>query len=1450
MNELDELQQFITDCEFKTRKILRESNKRRKDTARLLAARDRVDRLKHRGGKSELVKSTKTKSLTKAVELTPNAEKSKLPASSDKVAPAKIWKEQDKIIHDACETIKSLDKTTSKGAPWANSSYSKAGKCTNASLHASPFVGSKKSSQDYPTKAKPDAKHASSNVDSDDDGAMGNGEPAMVTRRTIERDFYIMSKRRNKPLSKRPQRSGKDLEQTPELKSSVLWKKYRCEDRIMEAKTKRAERFYNDFEHLQNLDDEADDVKTRTDYDKSDSESSTSDIHEDDYAHAIHDLVESHVAGENYRSQRRSDKALLKICFQPNVRDMWNQLAQHAEGIGAAAKEEALSECSDPSEIKECQVPSVPLQIATKKFDFHIVGGTKKENDNLDNGAVVEHSRWISPYRQSSAKSHLIVNEPMETPLMNRSCPLTASISIIQHFPADKDSPPGSVIWLYEIYDPCNGGQMNFMLTESKFNTLNETLRHTLVDVSKTEKVEKMVHHQTVEHPDGTKRGVSILVTADGMHITCSIYRSKYVDNGSFEKSRSEEFDLICNLCVSEVLQLLEKHQNYSVVNKNFWLDYENGEIIWDPFIKILGSKSTVVEGDYCGHLKLLVSAEQSRLLSFSKKAHDSLLAFLARSKMVSSIDDIIQIFPDNVQSLDESYENSAPPLSMRISGQSSFSNCICPGQAIVGRRGMWRLVEPMIEEKTATMFPVWPSSRDIKYPEDFDKTQASSRFYYKDVGSQKGVSVTALSSLAFESPVLAPDCYAVDKGFSVPPYSEHETLDGSLPFVYIPCTSLMENPVQSRLDTLLPQPVVVLDPSASATDWNDAPSNECGQVYHCREIPQFDRNGFRATTFANRLEYDDSIPSLVYGISEKAAMPNLPTMSQMLTHTSIECCSELLSRKRTAIDYHYIAESTGEGTLNEPYLFSTHMSAYGSVYVSRKSISSYREQKRFLLAAKEAESKKTAIALKMKAAEEIAEARLKERISKIEQSAQDNVGQTQLDEVQISSAGATVQYGHDMAYDSDNSAAAHHLPAHIYSYVNKTPLNKRKVACDVELPDKSNESTCEDTKNDLESLAGALIDNPKFLRAIARKLGISEEQIMQTDQSMAHLKVDDTTKELNASKFPTIPNIHDRHAEIRQTSLTDTIANSNGQCQEMEMVVASHPSIMPKLKLNCKKYRSSNQIGLRDDGWRRLPRVETVIGQFSLTNKRVQSGWGGPKFRKMDEERSFIIVNSSDKLRYEIDSEQFVTKTTAMFIPDLTMERLRLSQLKRQQKKNEESILSMDQQRDLDEILHIPVSSTPPLQHGDIVEKKSAEEESGENIESETNGSAMGKENQDVDHVTKALLAVKNHNLPELEQALDIEAVPVETRDQHGNTLCILASQQGSKKLVKFLLRRGANINAKSNNGNTALHYLYEYGHTELAEYVMRKGADDSSRNNEGLTVYEGVHRENLSLI
>jgi ankyrin repeat protein len=81
-------------------------------------------------------------------------------------------------------------------------------------------------------------------------------------------------------------------------------------------------------------------------------------------------------------------------------------------------------------------------------------------------------------------------------------------------------------------------------------------------------------------------------------------------------------------------------------------------------------------------------------------------------------------------------------------------------------------------------------------------------------------------------------------------------------------------------------------------------------------------------------------------------------------------------------------------------------------------------------------------------------------------------------------------------------------------------------------------------------------------------------------------------------------------------------------------------------------------------------------------------------------------------------------------------------------------------------------------------------------------------------------LFSYARHNrLPKLRRLLD-DGMDVETKDYAGNTILIVACQNGLRNVLKAALRRGANINIQNDKGNTALHFCYAYGYAaQLSE-------------------------------
>jgi len=91
---------------------------------------------------------------------------------------------------------------------------------------------------------------------------------------------------------------------------------------------------------------------------------------------------------------------------------------------------------------------------------------------------------------------------------------------------------------------------------------------------------------------------------------------------------------------------------------------------------------------------------------------------------------------------------------------------------------------------------------------------------------------------------------------------------------------------------------------------------------------------------------------------------------------------------------------------------------------------------------------------------------------------------------------------------------------------------------------------------------------------------------------------------------------------------------------------------------------------------------------------------------------------------------------------------------------------------------------------------------------------------------------------------------MPIDYQDDAGNTLLLVAAQNGQKRVAKLLLRRGAGINKQNLAGQSVLHYAQGYGFEDLFEYFMSKGADDSLKNADNLTCYEGLSADDVAAI
>jgi hypothetical protein len=279
-----------------------------------------------------------------------------------------------------------------------------------------------------------------------------------------------------------------------------------------------------------------------------------------------------------------------------------------------------------------------------------------------------------------------------------------------------------------------------------------------------------------------------------------------------------------------------------------------------------------------------------------------------------------------------------------------------------------------------------------------------------------------------------------------------------------------------------------------------------------------------------------------------------------------------------------------------------------------------------------------------------------------------------------------------------------------------------------------------------------------------------------------------------------------------------------------------------------------SHQISksIKGYGWRKIPHSICGVDMFMSRKHKVQSCFKGLLFDKCNQIKPALVVEASKCVPYSINGEQFQTQMQSHIIKDLTIERIQYAQGIDESRNSNQIILSANQQGALEHILKVPLDNSE-TKYKAIVENLKIDKQGIENGDTlaqegrQTHYTSISSATNMAEMESRAILAVRNANYNALEELLDEMALDIDTRDNHGNSLLIIASQQGDKKLCKFLLRRGAHINAQNHAGNTVLHYLRQYGHHSLGDYLMRKGADDTYLNADGLTCYEGLNKQSL---
>lgn len=78
-------------------------------------------------------------------------------------------------------------------------------------------------------------------------------------------------------------------------------------------------------------------------------------------------------------------------------------------------------------------------------------------------------------------------------------------------------------------------------------------------------------------------------------------------------------------------------------------------------------------------------------------------------------------------------------------------------------------------------------------------------------------------------------------------------------------------------------------------------------------------------------------------------------------------------------------------------------------------------------------------------------------------------------------------------------------------------------------------------------------------------------------------------------------------------------------------------------------------------------------------------------------------------------------------------------------------------------------------------------------------------------------------------------EIQDLEEKDRDGRTLLSNAACYGRVKAVKYLLKRGADVNTADECGFTALHFAVQCGNEEIISLLIKAGADVNAQNQWG---------------
>ncbi|GLD95052.1 hypothetical protein PINS_up003677 [Pythium insidiosum] len=152
-----------------------------------------------------------------------------------------------------------------------------------------------------------------------------------------------------------------------------------------------------------------------------------------------------------------------------------------------------------------------------------------------------------------------------------------------------------------------------------------------------------------------------------------------------------------------------------------------------------------------------------------------------------------------------------------------------------------------------------------------------------------------------------------------------------------------------------------------------------------------------------------------------------------------------------------------------------------------------------------------------------------------------------------------------------------------------------------------------------------------------------------------------------------------------------------------------------------------------------------------------------------------------------------------------------------------------------------LPLSQQEQLQIAAVEHESRARNARQQVIGGTSSGASTGASPVALD-IDTVFSQARNGRLKRLIESVDA-GFDINSEDDKGNTLLLIACQNVNVKMVEYLVGKRANVNHKNAQGNTPLHFAMAYdAEGKLGEYLIAHGADDTIENVHGLTPYDGL--------